>query len=176
MITFVLILVAVLGALWIENRNRRHYRGRSCAGRFWRRDFPDAPKDQIHLFLDCLIGGMGFPRSFRLKFEPSDRALAVCRSLYGGETPLSDSLECENFLMNLSKAFGVEPEALITQWHETVTLGELFSFVSRQGRAAAEQSLEGTVIGLCVRAAGAEDSVRLWRLIGPFWAAPRLRR
>jgi hypothetical protein len=80
---------------------------------------------------------MGFPRSFRLKFEPSDRAIDIYRSLYGGETPCSDSCECENFLMNLSSAFGIELEALLKQWHETVTLGELFSFVSQQGRSAA---------------------------------------
>jgi len=34
----------------------------------------------------------------------------------------------------------------------------------------------GGVIGLRVRAAGAEEIVRLRRLIGRFWAAPKLHR
>jgi hypothetical protein len=32
--------------------------------------------------------------------------------------------------MNLSEAFGVKVEALLEQWHEAVTLGELFYFAS----------------------------------------------
>jgi propanediol dehydratase small subunit len=129
-----ILLLAALWALWIEFRRLGHYRGRPCTGRLWRRQFRDASKDQVRLFLDCLIGGMGFPSSFRLKFEPSDKALVVYRSLYGGKTPLSDSLECESFLMNLSQAFGVEAEALHRRWHESVTLGDLFSYVSQPGR------------------------------------------
>ena len=36
--------------------------------------------------------------------------------------------------------------------------------------------LEGAVNGWWLRATGAEDSVRPWRLIGRFWAAPQLHR
>jgi len=36
--------------------------------------------------------------------------------------------------------------------------------------------LEGTVNCLCVRAAGAEEIVRLRRLIGRLWVAPQLHR
>ena len=39
-----------------------------------------------------------------------------------------------------------------------------------------QQSSEGTVNGLRVRAAGAEEIVRQWRLIGRFWTAPQLHR
>ncbi len=133
----IVVAVALIAAALIEYRNRGYYRGRSCAGRLWRREFPDAPKDQIRLFLDCLTGGMGFPRSFRLKFEPSDRALTVYRSLYGGKTPFSDCLECETFLTSLSRAFGVELQGLIRRWDESITLGDLFRYVSRHTGPAA---------------------------------------
>jgi hypothetical protein len=41
---------------------------------------------------------------------------------------------------------------------------------------APNQSLEGTVNGLRIRGAGAEEIVRPQRLIGCFWAAPQLHR
>jgi hypothetical protein len=133
-VILILVVLSLLGAFWIEYRSRSRYRGRACAGQLWRREFPDSPKDQIRLFLECLTSSMGFPRSLRLKFEPSDRALAIYRSLYGDKTPLSDSLECEAFLMNLSQAFAVELDGLIRRWNESVTLGDLFLYVSQHSR------------------------------------------
>jgi propanediol dehydratase small subunit len=130
------VLISLLLALRNEVRRLDHYRGRSCVGRLWRRQFPNAPKYQIRLFLDCFIRAMGFPPPFRLKFEPSDKIHVVYRSLYGGKTPLTDSLECESFLDDLSQTFGVEIEALVQRWHESVTLGELFSYVTQPARTS----------------------------------------
>jgi hypothetical protein len=46
----------------------------------------------------------------------------------------------------------------------------------RRFRGAAQQSLEGTVNGLCVRDAGAGRQYVPATLVGRFWAAPRVHR
>jgi hypothetical protein len=48
--------------------------------------------------------------------------------------------------------------------------------IRRFRHGAAQQSLEGTVNGLCVREAGAGRQYVPAALVGRFWAAPQLHR
>ncbi|MCY2955411.1 MAG: hypothetical protein NT107_00050 [Planctomycetota bacterium] len=105
------------------------YRDRECAGRAWRRRFPDAPADKIRAFLDCLVDGMAFPRTARLKFRPEDPVRDIYKAIYGGRVPFGDHLECESFAGNLSDEFAADMDLVQRSWRAHVTLGELFEGV-----------------------------------------------
>jgi len=105
------------------------YRQRQCAGRAWRRRFPDAPADQIRTFLACLVDGMAFAQTSRLKFRPEDPVLDIYKAIYGGRVPFGDAMECESFACNLSDAFSVDLDVVQQCWRADVTLGELFEGV-----------------------------------------------
>lgn len=114
------------------------YGGRACTGRAWKRALPNARKEVIRVFLECFVNGMAFSSTTRLKFHPNDQVLDVYRSIYGGRTPVSDSMECEIFLENLELEFGKPIDELISVWHSEVTLGELFAFATIQPDAPAD--------------------------------------
>lgn len=105
------------------------YRDRACTGRAWRRRFADAPADKIRLFLDCLVHGMGLPRTARLKFRPEDPVLDIYKAIYGGRVPFGDHMECETFAWNLSDQFAADIDLVQRTWRADVTLGELFEGV-----------------------------------------------
>ena len=105
------------------------YGGRSCQGQHWRRAFPNSENTTTRTYLECFVDGMAFSSKHRLKFCPADRVLDVYRSIYGGETPFGDNLECETFLDNVSHSFDVELEHLYSIWHEELTLRELYGRV-----------------------------------------------
>ena len=135
----IFLLVAVLA--WRQWNAPSPYRGRACTGKAWKRAFPHASKQIIRSFLECFVDGMAFSSRTKLKFHPNDQVLDVYRSIYGGRTPRGDAMECETFLENLEREFGVSMKDLLANWHPEVTLGELFAFVSAQpiiqaGRAA----------------------------------------
>lgn len=105
------------------------YRDRECAGRAWRRRFPEAPADQIRTFLACLVDGMAFSQASRLKFRPEDPVHDIYTAIYGGRVPFGDAMECESFAFNLSAAFSVDMALVQQCWRGDVTLGELFEGV-----------------------------------------------
>jgi propanediol dehydratase small subunit len=123
----VAILIAVVYVGWSQRRAYVSYRVRKCAGALWRRRFPSASKAEIRLFLDCFVEGMGFPRKLRLQFRPDDEVIGIYRSLYGGKTPVADSMECESFAELLASEFKVPLPQILKGWHEKVTLEELFA-------------------------------------------------
>jgi hypothetical protein len=105
------------------------YRDRECTGRAWRRRFPDAPADQIRAFLDCLVDGMAFSRTARLKFRPEGPVMDIYKAIYGGRVPFGDAMECESFACNLSDAFAADIDFVQRTWRDDVTLGDLFEGV-----------------------------------------------
>lgn len=128
------LVLALAVAMWRVLRLPQPYRNRACLGRLWRVGFPSASNAEIRLFLQCLVDGMGFSSKATLQFQPQDQVLHIYRSIYGGKTPRVDGLECESFLAFLSHAFGWNENRLLAQWHEDITLGELFRFVSMQAQ------------------------------------------
>lgn len=116
------------------------YRNRKCTGRKWRTSFPNLSKEEIRLFLDCLVGGMGFSQLTRLKFEPSDRVSDIYRSVYGGRTPLGDAMECETFAENLARSFEIPLDTIYGLWHSEVTLGELAQSVTSRKSSSADRT------------------------------------
>ena len=142
-IVFVAALTAIaLYALKWGMKAPKPYRDRGCMGKEWRSVYPNSSKEEIRLFLECLVDGMAFGDPERLKFQPSDEVLDIYKSIYGGRVPFGDSMECETFLLNLQRKFEVPEDQLSEVWHVTVTLGELFSFVATQ------QGVQGAPSGL----------------------------
>lgn len=134
-----IVLLALAALAWSERRGPIPYRGRACTGRAWRRAYPAAPKDQIRSFLLCSTDGMAFSSETKLKFHPNDQVLDVYRSIYGGQTPLGDHMECETFLENVSREFGCRLESLLAVWHSEVTLGDLFALAGTQQTVATDR-------------------------------------
>ncbi len=127
----VVVVIAGVFAGWPEWRAYATYRRRKCAGALWRHEFPSASKSEIRLFLSCLVDGMGFPRKIRLQFQPGDEVVSIYRSLYGGKTPLADSMECEKVAQLLAHEFKIPLNEILAQWHEEVALADLFAVVRR---------------------------------------------
>jgi propanediol dehydratase small subunit len=102
------------------------FRGRTCQGRRWRQDFPDASKHEIREFLSLFVSAFAFRETERLKFGPYDTVMAVYRALYPNRW-LPDSLEVETLAGDLRKKYGVELAAI---WNEQdISLGALFAYV-----------------------------------------------
>ena len=139
----VAILIGVAYVGWSQRRAYASYRERKCAGALWRRRFPSAAKAEIRLFLDCFVEGMGFPSKLRLQFRPDDEVIGIYRSLYGGRTPVADSMECESLAKLLASEFEVPLERVLAGWHEKVTLAELFG-VAQGSPVLPNKSLERT--------------------------------
>lgn len=118
------------------------YKTRDCTGSDWKKRFPGISNHDIRLFLTCLVDGMLFKESERLKFKPEDRVIDIYRSIYGGKTPFfSDALECESFLNNVVSEFNVDEEGLYSFWQEDTTLGEIFEFVITNGKLPATRQV-----------------------------------
>ena len=128
---FIGIIVLVIAAFgyYEFTKGPSPYRGRSCTGKAWKKNFPNSSKDQIREFLECLVDGMGLSTKTRLKFHPNDQVIDIYRSLYGGRTPAADQMECETFLENLSTSFSIDRDRLLEFWHEEITLRDLYEYV-----------------------------------------------
>jgi propanediol dehydratase small subunit len=104
------------------------FRDRTCQGRSWRQDFPDASKHEIREFLSLFVSAFAFREKERLKFGPYDTVMAVYRALYPKRW-LPDSLEVETLAGDLHKKYGVELAAV---WSEQdISLGALFAYVQK---------------------------------------------
>lgn len=126
----ILILVAVLiiskDLPW--NKSVSRYWERPCAGRVWRRTFPDAPTRDIRRFIHCFAcHAFMFPERIALHFRPDDRIMDVYRAMYPLRSWFSaDSMEIEFFASYVKEDFGLSASDLETAWHENITLGDVF--------------------------------------------------
>jgi hypothetical protein len=96
---------------------------RGCAGRDWRRAFPDAPKGDIRTFLKLFVDGFALRRKHYLAFRPTDRIMDVYRAINPPKWTVADSMELETFARELERQYGVSLESI---WREDLTLGEVF--------------------------------------------------
>ena len=139
--TLAITLILAFGSLivwgaWLSSIKFNYigeYELRPCQGRQWKKEFPNAKKEDIRKFLKSLVAGMDFLEEDKLKFCPNDELIEIYRSFYGGKTPFSDEMECERFILGLSDAFKMEPEKLTEPWKdEHVTLGHIFRITRAQ--------------------------------------------
>jgi len=125
---FLIAVVALSAVAWTSWATRGREAGlqalwqRSCSGRAWKRAFPEAPKQEIRKFLLMFVESFAFSQNCALQFLPSDRVLAIYRTLYprGG---VPDALEVETLAKDLDKEYGV---SLAEIWNEELTLGQIF--------------------------------------------------
>jgi hypothetical protein len=125
-----IVAITILGTLMWSVRFGGYlpapFRGRTCQGRRWRQEFPDASKDEIREFLSLFGSAFAFREAERLKLGPHDTVMAVYRVLYRNRW-VPDSLEVETFAGDLRKKYGVELAAV---WKEQdISLGALFAYV-----------------------------------------------
>ncbi len=113
------LVAATIGIGWLPAR----YRKRACAGREWRRAFPNVPKGQIREFLSAFVVSFGLAEKDRLKFSPADRIFDIYRAIYPIEG-WPDALELESLEQQLKERHGLDLKAM---WSPELTLGQVFS-------------------------------------------------
>jgi len=114
--------VAVGGGLLADYLQLRSYWDRSCTGRAWKSDFPEASKAEIREFLEFAVRGMGFRRSRMFRFEPRDRVMEILSKRYPSYLS-PDPLQVEDLIQLAKEKYGVD---LAPEFHESITLGEIF--------------------------------------------------
>ena len=123
-VIFCILAAAVAVAFEIARRQRHApFFKRPCAGRRWRRAFPDAPKPHIREFLQIFADAFGLPREHRLAFRPDDRLMDIYRAMNPPRWTAADSMELETFALLIQRRYGLTLESV---WREELTLGELF--------------------------------------------------
>ena len=96
---------------------------RACAGRDWRRAFPQAQSDEIRAFLKLFVNGFALRRKHYLAFRPTDRIMEVYRAINPPEWTVADNMELEIFAQELERQYGLSLESI---WRDDLTLGEVF--------------------------------------------------
>jgi len=117
-----------LPASIMSRRKLRVYWGRACAGREWRRAFPDATKQDIRQYLQLFVDAFAFRDCRRLCFRPSDKLIEVYQAIY----PVKgwpDSLELETFALMVEKTYHLD---LTKAWTPELTLGEVFRIARKR--------------------------------------------
>ena len=74
--------VAVGWAAVFGGRLPAAYGTRSCQGKGWRRQFPEAVKADIRDFLSLFVSSFAFNDDQKLKLNPDDEILRIYRALY----------------------------------------------------------------------------------------------
>lgn len=121
-IAALVIFAAILWAVLFGGRLPHPYRGRQCQGRHWKREFPEATKQEIREFLTLFVRAFSLSATETLKLKPGDEVLAIYRATY--PIPgMPDALELETLAQGLKARYGLSLEDL---WAENLTLGDLF--------------------------------------------------
>ena len=121
-----IIFWTVAGLLVIAIARRRRLSpvlGRACAGRDWRRAFPEAPTEEVRAFLKLFVDGFTLRRKHYLAFRPADRIMDVYRAINPPKWTAADSMELEIFAQLLERQYGLSLKSI---WRDDITLGEVF--------------------------------------------------
>lgn len=127
---YALIVICVIGgacALASEVARRRRLAplfNRPCAGREWRRRFPDAPKEDVRRFLQMFVDSYSLEREHYLAFRPDDQIMEVYRTINSPKWTVADSMELETFAFEIERHYGFPLKSI---WRDELTLGEIFS-------------------------------------------------
>jgi hypothetical protein len=133
----IIAVIAIFVTAWWAVRRGGYlpapFRDRTCQGRHWRQEFPEAPKHEIRDFLSVFVAAFAFRETERLKLSPHDTVMAVYRALYPSRWG-ADSLEVETLADDLRKRYGLELTAV---WSEQdISLGTLFAYVQANKRVS----------------------------------------
>lgn len=125
-----LVVICVIGGAFAfasEIARRRRLAplfNRPCAGREWRRRFPDAPKEEVRQFLQMFVDSFSLERERYLTFRPDDQIMEVYRAINPPKWTVADSLELETFALAIESRYGFSLKSI---WRDELTLGEVFS-------------------------------------------------
>lgn len=122
-----LVIATVLGGVLFGGRLPHPFNARRCQGKGWRQAFPSAPEQEIREFLSLFAAAFAFADKEKMKLHPDDRILDIYRSRYPGQL-LPDALELETLALKVKDKYGFKIESV---WDESLTLGQLYSRVSK---------------------------------------------
>ncbi len=131
-IAIVFVIIAIISGLRdsCDSGVPKTYRARACAGRRWRRRYPEASKQAIRQFLALFASAFLIKDKHVLCFEPDDELISIYRARYPSRlTP--DALEFETLALELEEKYGL---LLSGVWHEHLTLGDLFDQINAAKR------------------------------------------
>ncbi|MDR2675963.1 MAG: hypothetical protein LBC18_14135 [Opitutaceae bacterium] len=111
------------GAEVLRRRRLSPWYARGCAGRAWKKRFPDATATEIRRFLSVFADGFLLKKRHRLKFFPDDSINEIYKAIYPFGGP--DAMEYEILFLELDKLYN--REIPVESFNERLTLGELFS-------------------------------------------------
>jgi hypothetical protein len=119
-----IIAVVVVVSFLAQRRRLAPMLSRPCAGRDWRRAFPDAPKADVRAFLKLFVDSFALRPHHYLAFRPNDQIIDVYRALNPPSSVAGDAMELETFAQELERQYRVRLESI---WRDDLTLGEIFS-------------------------------------------------
>lgn len=124
--TGVIIGIGVVAAVIIHGIMSDHlpskYKFRLCQGVYWRRKYPNAPKEKIRDFLKLFNNTYGFNDKGRCRFRPDDKIFDIHYSIYS-RISRCDGGELEDFAIALEHRHDLNLE---NAFHDHATLGEIF--------------------------------------------------
>lgn len=129
MSTLLLCIAMASFALAFGQRMPRAFAIRQCQGNAWRSTFPNASKTEIRQFLTMVVCAFGFAERDKLKLKPDDGILALYQAIYAHWWMVADAMELETLVDAYAAKYG---RSFAGQWHERMTLGELFAMTHEQ--------------------------------------------
>jgi propanediol dehydratase small subunit len=118
-------LIILIGSIFID-QIPKFYRKRNCQGIYWRRRYPNIPKEEIKKFLQIFIDAFAFKEKHRCKFKPEDKVMDIYNALYPNKFLSADGMELEDFAMDLKNEYNVDLGKI---WNEEITFGQIFEEV-----------------------------------------------
>jgi hypothetical protein len=111
------------GSEVLRRRRLSPWHARGCAGRAWKKRFPDADAPEIRRFLSVFADSFLLNKRHRLRFFPNDNIHDIYKAIYSAGGP--DAMECEILPMELERLYnrGIPVELI----NGLLTLGGLFS-------------------------------------------------
>lgn len=122
-ISLLALAAMALVAMLSGNRLPREFARRKCQGRAWRVAFPDSSSADLRDFLAMFVQSFAIANKDMLKLRPDDSITSIYRAIYRHWWMVADALELETLADSYEARYG---ESFASQWHERMTLGELF--------------------------------------------------
>ncbi|HPN84417.1 MAG TPA: hypothetical protein PK821_03675 [Victivallales bacterium] len=105
------------------------YRYRNCQGIYWRRKYPNVPKEEIKKFLQIFIDAFLFKKKHICKFKPDDKIMDIYNAIYPNKFLSADSMELEELFVDLQNEYKIDLNKI---WSKDITLGQIFENIIKE--------------------------------------------
>jgi hypothetical protein len=125
-------LLIIIASVFID-QIPKFYRKRNCQGIYWRRRYPNVPKEEIKKYLQIFIDAFAFKDKHRCKFKPEDKVIDVYNAMYPNKFLSADGMELEDFAISLEQTYKIDFDKI---WNEDMTLGQIFELSIKSQQVA----------------------------------------